>query len=494
MEPKPEKKTQKTGRRGFRHLTPPEVVAISQAFGRGIPASRIATEHGICRQTVYNAVRAVKKGLVEPTVDGCPIPRRRRRTRKIPPATKREIVAMKVKYPRWGAAYIREEWLRHGNEPISLSSIYQILREAGVNAPKEAQDARYTRFEMTRPGQLYQMDIQGKLFVENVGWIHGFALIDDYSRFVPAMRYFTGETMTSAILTLHEAIERHGIPEAIYVDNGTQFRSRGRRMNNFELYCSALGIQLVAQSPYRPQGKGKIERFFLTVEKQFISWAREQARADPHYTLGLLNEGLQEWLARYNERVHGGTKERPVDRFAQGALAAPDPPFDATPFLERSHERKVNKFGEVSYDGFKIQVDLPARSRVVVVETVESLRVEHGNRLVREVDKHLLSKETPLKRQNGVAAGTPAPGKKPPAQAAASTPHGSRHPRDEKGYYHRRIYKNGGVKVDGVYYYVGTDLASTEVLVRLVSGALHVFDRDENLLRKVPRRAGRRYK
>jgi len=50
------------------------------------------------------------------------------------------------------------------------------------------------------------------------------------------------------------------------------------------------------------------------------------------------------------------------------------------------------------------------------------------------------------------------------------------------------------VKVDGVYYYVGTDLASTEVLVRLVSGALHVFDRDENLLRKIPRRGGRRYK
>ena len=42
--------------------------------------------------------------------------------------------------------------------------------------------------------------------------------------------------------------------------------------------CARLGIRLIHSRPYRPQGRGKIERFFNTVTSQFLS---EITIADP---------------------------------------------------------------------------------------------------------------------------------------------------------------------------------------------------------------------
>ena len=80
---------------------------------------------------------------------------------------------------------------------------------------------------MMRPGQLYQMDIEGKIFLQGIGWVYGFAIIDDLSRFTPACKYYIDERLSNGILTLNAAILQYGILEALYVDNGSQFRSCG---------------------------------------------------------------------------------------------------------------------------------------------------------------------------------------------------------------------------------------------------------------------------
>jgi transposase InsO family protein len=50
-----------------------------------------------------------------------------------------------------------------------------------------------------------------------------------------------------------------------YVDNGASFRA-----HRLQLGCAALEVGLSYARPYRPQGKGKIERFFRTVRMQFV--------------------------------------------------------------------------------------------------------------------------------------------------------------------------------------------------------------------------------
>lgn len=52
----------------------------------------------------------------------------------------------------------------------------------------------------------------------------------------------------------------------IYTDNGKIYRSQ-----QFEFICASIGTTLIHAKPFSPNEKGKIERFFLTVRRRFLS-------------------------------------------------------------------------------------------------------------------------------------------------------------------------------------------------------------------------------
>jgi transposase InsO family protein len=56
-----------------------------------------------------------------------------------------------------------------------------------------------------------------------------------------------------------------GIPEILYSDHGPDFTSR-----HLEQVCADLHIQLVHSTPGMPRGRGKIERFFGSVNELFL--------------------------------------------------------------------------------------------------------------------------------------------------------------------------------------------------------------------------------
>ncbi len=68
-----------------------------------------------------------------------------------------------------------------------------------------------------------------------------------------------------------ERLKRHphwqmcGIPEVLYTDNGSDFKSK-----HIEQVAVDLKIQLVFSTPGKPQGRGRIERFFRTVNEMFL--------------------------------------------------------------------------------------------------------------------------------------------------------------------------------------------------------------------------------
>nr|MDO8117682.1 hypothetical protein [Candidatus Sigynarchaeota archaeon] len=272
------------------------------------------------------------------------------------------------------------------------------------------------------------------------------------------------------------------------MDNGSQFKSRGERLNNFELFCAAYNIQIVNSTPYRPQGKGKIERFYETVENQFITWARARITDEPKYTLTRLNRDLDGYLRdQYHVRVHGATKETPNARFSRERLRTPDPPVDVVKFLERNSSRMVNKFGEVSFKGYKIQVSLPARTRVTVVETIETVRIEHTTGLIREIKTKELSKNPEVKRQNGVRHTMK---KLPPEKSETKYVHQRRaikgklivYGPDERGYYTRVTNAVGMINWLNKQYYIGRKNAGKHVFIRVVGTEMQVFDEDANHL------------
>jgi transposase InsO family protein len=102
-----------------------------------------------------------------------------------------------------------------------------------------------------------------------------FAFLDDHSRLVTGYRFGFAEDTVRLAAALEPALASRGVPASCYVDNGSAY------VDSWLLRaCGKLGIRLVHSTPHRPQGRGKIERFFRTVRDQFLVEVADTSAAD----------------------------------------------------------------------------------------------------------------------------------------------------------------------------------------------------------------------
>ena len=178
------------------------------------------------------------------------------------------------------------------------------------------------------------------------------AFIDDATRVIPHAAFALSENTRTFLPVLKLAIEKRGLPQRLYVDNGANYRSR-----HLALVCAKLGIALIHARPYRPQGKGKIERWFKTVRAQLLT----RLTAEDTASLEALNRRLAVWLeGEYHHSPHRGLDAR----HAAGAVGAdreavrfPEPGLDLADVFLFEAERKVQKDRTVSLNGVVYEVD-----------------------------------------------------------------------------------------------------------------------------------------
>jgi putative transposase len=267
--------------------------------------------------------------------------------------------------------------LRREQPARTAAQIYRIIVEADGWSPsartlqrhlaaaglpwRGAVPARATgRFEAERRNELWTGDaLHGPQVDGRKTFL--FAFIDDHSRLLAGYRWATREDVLNASRALRLGIAARGVPEATYVDNGSPFVS-GQLLRA----CALLGIRLVHSRPGRPEGRGKIERFFRTVREQFL---REVAQHPPG-SVEELNRSFTAWVELvYHRATHSETGQPPLERF-HAAGPAPTPPTEAVlreAFLW-SEKRTVSKTGTFGMHGNDYEVDAElARQRVELV-------------------------------------------------------------------------------------------------------------------------------
>ena len=199
----------------------------------------------------------------------------------------------------------RAECVFPSGSEVSMASIYRLMK-SGAKRQKAQQDMR--KFEVQMANDLWQSDCMHGPHIEVDGKKHKtylFAVIDDHSRLVTHGQFYLAENLENYLDCLWTAMRKRGVPRKLYVDNGASFRS-----HRLQLGCAALEVGLTYARPYRPQGKGKIERFFRTVRMQFLP---ELAQ---HLTLEKLNDLFAAYLEdRYHQTIHGTTGQKPIDRY-----------------------------------------------------------------------------------------------------------------------------------------------------------------------------------
>jgi transposase InsO family protein len=170
------------------------------------------------------------------------------------------------------------------------------------------------------------------------------AIIDDHSRMIVGHAFNVHETVSALTLVLKDAFLAYGLPARFYVDNGAAFSS-----DLLTKACAQAKISLIHSKPYDPPSRGKIERFFRTVNERFLSGL------GPSVTLDELNVAFALWLGEdYHHRHHAGIDQKPIDRYQACAARVDIRRLCETEldeiFLVR-HERIVNNDATISFKG-----------------------------------------------------------------------------------------------------------------------------------------------
>lgn len=323
-------------------------------------------------------------------------------SKAISPQAAEAIVKLRLQQPSMPISILVRQLQQNGVlQPgtFSLSSVYRLLVREGLDRPRLlAEGSGPTKaFETELANALWMADVMdGPTLRLSDQVVHTFlfALLDDCSRLVPHGQYYPHEKLRCLLDCLKQAFAGRGLPEKLYTDHGKIFTCA-----HLQVICANLKIKLIHARPYAAWSKGKIERFFQTVQRDF----EERLRLEPVHDLASLNARFWQWLETdYHRRGHsalGG--QSPAERFVQKAAALRQLPDDTDwrrLFLARA-TRRVRLDATISLDGALWEVPVHLRGRQVQLryEPFEWSVMEVWHRdsfcgLARRCDKHLNAK------------------------------------------------------------------------------------------------------
>jgi len=176
------------------------------------------------------------------------------------------------------------------------------------------------------------------------------AFIDDATRRILYARFDFSEKSLLFEQGINHILKAHGKIGRLYVDNGSTFVSKQTKR-----IVETLGIYIIHSKPYRPQGRGKIERFFRTVRQSFLRLIAE----DEIQSLDQLNMLFSKWLeTEYHRKIHSSLGVTPLDAWLSKCerIKRMDPFIDIDQMFLHETDRKVYKDSIVSIDGIAFEV------------------------------------------------------------------------------------------------------------------------------------------
>ncbi len=289
------------------------------------------------------------------------VPSPRQCAPRTPPEVMELAVALKKENPARTAAQVQRILKAQSGWAPDETTIRRMFTRTGLTALTPAVPA-FGRWEASRPNEIWTGDAMHAIRLGGRK-TYLFAFIDDHSRAVMAARFGFAEDTIRLAAALRPALGSRGIPAHAYVDNGSAFVDAWLLRA-----CAKLGIKLIHSQPRRPEGKGKIERFFRTVRDQFLVELTEE-RAARIADLAELNKLFTAWIETvYHVRVHSETGQPPLARWEAGGPFPRPADGDLAEAFRWSERRTVTKTATVSLHGNVYQVDPAlARRRVELV-------------------------------------------------------------------------------------------------------------------------------
>lgn len=307
---------------------------------RGVPLPRVASKNGVSLRTARRWIKRYRAdGLVG-------LARKGRRdhgaSRSLSAEVAKAIEGLALAQPPMALAAIRREvsqWARASNlRAPSYTTVRRVVSR--IAAPllvmgREGETAYRDSFELvlrreaTAPNEIWQADHTPLDMVllrdsarEGRPWLT--VITDEFSRAIAGFALsFDAPSALRTSLALRQAIWRKteprwvicGIPATLYSDNGSDFTSE-----HLQHIAADLKIRLVHSTPGKPRGRGKIERFFRTVNQRLLCHLpgyvqRGQRRKGALLTLTQLDAKFRDFLDEYHRERHSETGAAPLVRW-----------------------------------------------------------------------------------------------------------------------------------------------------------------------------------
>ena len=217
-----------------------------------------------------------------------------------------EIVRLALKYGRYG--YRRITALLQGEGwQVNHKRIERIWREEGLKVPKRQpkrgrlwlNDGSCVRLRPTHRNHVWSYDFVADRTQDGRS-IKMLTLIDEYSRECLAIVTERNLIADDVLDCLTEMFIRHGAPEYIRSDNGSEFTARVVRR-----WLSRIGVQTLYIEPGSPWENGYIESFNGKFRDELLN-------GEIFYTLREAKTLIEKWRLEYNTvRPHSSLNYRP---------------------------------------------------------------------------------------------------------------------------------------------------------------------------------------
>ncbi|GAA6409749.1 ISNCY family transposase [Blautia hominis] len=279
---------------------------------------------------------------------------------------------------------------------LSYSALSSILKNAGFESPKKKKIRHRThrRTRKPHPGQLIQIDATPyEWFGGNTKYaLHG--AIDDATGNVVGLFLTQNECLYGYLETMRQCCVDFGVPQTIYSDNHTIFRSpktgkltmdeliagKTVHLTQFGRSMHELGIDLIFAKT--PQAKGRIERLWVTLQSRLpVEFAKRGIT-----TVADANRFLEEeYKELFNQRFS-------VEPEAESIFVPLAEGMDIDTILCVKHKRKTDAAGTFSFknrcfqildEGFPI---INARRKIeVLLNPRYGIRIAYGGRIYETI-------------------------------------------------------------------------------------------------------------
>lgn len=239
----------------------------------GESVTELCSEFGISRKTGHKIIRRFLDEGPLGLLDKISTPKRV--ANKTPDGIEQLILKIKNDKPSWGAAKIRERYLRkYPNHYCPCRSTFHAVLEKHGLTQKRRRPRRYKPKGSylsvpQQPNDLWCADFKGHFKIQNGSYCYPLTISDHFSRFLFSCEALETVKSQDNFSVFERAFSEFGLPSAIRTDNGVPFSHPQALygLTPLSVWWLRHGIKLERIRPGCPQQNGRHERMHRTLKK-----------------------------------------------------------------------------------------------------------------------------------------------------------------------------------------------------------------------------------